>query len=76
MREWLKSVFQRTKKLDERQAESLRLEFQARYHQFKLLLSANNKALEIMAQIDDALKGIGCRYTITTTIDSSNPYKL
>ena len=37
--------------------EALRLAFQARYHQFKLLLSANNKALEIMNEIQAALAG-------------------
>lgn len=31
---------------------------------------------ELIARIDEALKGIGCRYTITTTVDSSYPYKL
>jgi len=37
--------------------EALRLAFQARYHQFKLLLGANNKALEIMSEIQEALGG-------------------
>ncbi|MEN6440460.1 MAG: PEP/pyruvate-binding domain-containing protein [Syntrophobacter sp.] len=37
--------------------ESLRTAFQARYHNFKLLLSANNKALQIMSELEDALKG-------------------
>lgn len=37
--------------------EALRLAFQARYHQFKLLLGANNKALEIMSEIQAALAG-------------------
>jgi pyruvate,water dikinase len=37
--------------------DALRVAFQERYHHFKLLLNANDKALEIMAEIDEALKG-------------------
>src|SRR3990172_560801 len=36
------------------QATEVRGAFQARYHQFKLLLNANNKALEAMARLEQA----------------------
>ncbi|MGA6926109.1 MAG: pyruvate, water dikinase, partial [Desulfosarcina sp.] len=43
--------------IDEKDAQTLRLEFQARYHQFKLLLNANNQALDIMTELGRALDG-------------------
>lgn len=38
-------------------AEGLRTAFRERYHNFKLLLSSNNKALEIMSEMEEALRG-------------------
>jgi pyruvate, water dikinase len=39
------------------QVEELRTSFTARYHDFKLLLNANNKFLGILAEVEDALRG-------------------
>ena len=37
----------------------------------------NEKQLrQLIFNIDEALRDIGCRYTITTTIDSTSPYRL
>ena len=37
----------------------------------------NEKELrKLIAKIDEALKDLGCRYTITTSEDSSYPYRL
>jgi pyruvate,water dikinase len=53
----LKDLLSRGRRLEEAEAEPLRVDFKARYHHFKLLLNANNQALDIMAEIDEALTG-------------------
>lgn len=37
--------------------EQIQAEFKKRYHQFKLLLTANKKALELMSEMEEALHG-------------------
>ena len=53
----LKGFFSRKRVGESSNVEELRTAFKARYHQFKLLLNANNKALDIMAEMEEALKG-------------------
>ncbi|MCD4717670.1 MAG: hypothetical protein K8R45_13145, partial [Desulfobacterales bacterium] len=53
----LKNIFLRRRKSEAPDVEGLRIAFKARYHNFKLLLSANNKVLEIMAEMEEALRG-------------------
>ena len=44
---------------------------------FRWAKEPNEKQLrELISQIDKALRNLGCRYTITTSVDSSYPYRL
>jgi pyruvate,water dikinase len=55
--EHIKSLLRKGPKPEPQSPEQLRLAFQGRYHLFKLLLNANNKALDVMAEMEEALKG-------------------
>ena len=53
----LKNLFSKERVLETAEVEELRIAFKERYHHFKLLLNANNKALEIMSEMENALRG-------------------
>ena len=53
----LKDIFFKKHMLDAAEADELRNAFKARYHHFKLLLNANNKALEIMSEMEALIRG-------------------
>ncbi|MCP3872758.1 MAG: pyruvate, water dikinase, partial [Desulfobacteraceae bacterium] len=55
MIKYLKKVFGKSEDLDLNLTETLRHDFKERYHTFKLLLAANNAALENFAQIEKLL---------------------
>ncbi|MGO9021434.1 MAG: PEP/pyruvate-binding domain-containing protein [Syntrophobacteraceae bacterium] len=50
-------IGRRQKTLTTIDAEALRTAFQTRYYNFKLLLGANNKALQLMSELEQARKG-------------------
>ena len=53
----IKKFFPAKEELQPPEVEALRLDFKERYRNFQQLISANNKALDIMADIELALKG-------------------
>ncbi len=50
-------IRKREEPLSAREIETLRTTFQTRYHHFKMLLTANNKALQIMSEIEARREG-------------------
>jgi pyruvate,water dikinase len=58
IRNFFKNLFSfDTQPEDPENIEELRVAFKERYHNFKLLLSANNRSLEVMAEMEQALQG-------------------
>jgi len=55
--DFLKRPFTREPVRTEAESEQLRVDFKARYHSFKLLLDANSKVLELMAELGENLRG-------------------
>ena len=54
---FIRKLFSGKQDVGPENVEELRNAFRARYHEFKLLLNANNRALDLMAEIEEALKG-------------------
>ena len=56
-RDLLRRLFLRHSIRGTADVEQLRIRFKSRYHSFRLLLEANNKVLEIMADVEQTLLG-------------------
>lgn len=57
IKEFIANLFNKSSASDPENVAELRTAFQERYHHFKLLLNANNRALELMTEIEEALRG-------------------
>jgi pyruvate,water dikinase len=57
LRDFIKRIVGNEPQADPENVEHLRVTFKERYHSFKLLLNANNRALDIMATLEKALYG-------------------
>jgi pyruvate,water dikinase len=55
--DYLRRLVARRPASSESEAEQLRIAFTSRYHSFRLLLEANKRALMIMAEIEETLRG-------------------
>ncbi len=52
---WLNTLFGTKESVPSKDIEALRNDFRSRYHHFQLLLTANNKVLDIMSEMNEAL---------------------
>lgn len=55
---WMRARKQHQEPLGEKELEALRQRFRARHHNFKLLLSGNNEALEHIGRLEDLARGV------------------
>ncbi len=53
----VRKLFAKKQAPEPSEIEALRHDLRKQYHSFRLLLNANNRALEIMAELEQALKG-------------------
>jgi pyruvate,water dikinase len=57
LNQFFQKLFSKKEAQPPAEIDALRIDFKSRYHAFKLLLAANNKSLEIMADIERMLRG-------------------